>query len=329
MTVVMQSIGVLTSGGDAAGMNASIRAAARASVASGIRAFGIRDGFDGLLRGDVHRLHARSVTGIIQRGGTVLGTSRSAAFEKPEGRAQAAKRLREADIDGLVAIGGDGTVEACRLLWDEQRIPVIVVPATIDNDIPGTDFSVGFDTAVHTAVDAVDRIRDTADSNGMVFFVEVMGRNRGFVALYAGLSGGADAILVPEEHGDIDHLCQRLKNGHRTGKKSLLVIVAEGDEAGGAFSVAEQVRERLGERLRLEYRVTVLGHVQRGGIPSPADRVLGTVLGAAAIDGLQGGETHHLVGEVGGHVVYTPLDEVHHMHKDLPQELVHLLHTVG
>ena len=310
-------------------MNASIRAAARASVASGIRAFGIRDGFDGLIRGDVHRLHARSVTGIIQRGGTVLGTSRSAAFETPEGRARAAEQVHQAGMDGLVAIGGDGTVQASQLLWEEQHIPVIVVPATIDNDVPGTDFAVGFDTAVNAAVDAMDRIRDTADSSGMVFFVEVMGRERGFVALYAGLSGGADAILVPEEHGDIEHLCRRLRNSHRTGKKSLLVVVAEGDEAGGAFSVAEQVRARLGERLGLDYRVTVLGHVQRGGVPSPADRVLGTVLGAAAIEGLQQGKSHHLAGEVGGRVVYTPLDEAHRMHKELPQELVRLLHTVG
>lgn len=329
LTSAMQSIGVLTSGGDASGMNAAIRAAARAAVGSGIRVFGIRNGFDGLLRGDIHRLHGRSVTGIIQRGGTVLGTSRSASFETPEGRSQAAAQLRTSGIDGLIAIGGEGTIRACRALWEEQGFPVVVVPATIDNDVPGTDFAIGFDTAVHAAVDAMDRIRDTADSSGMVFFVEVMGRERGFVALYAGLSGGADAILIPEEHDDIDHLCRRLTSGHRSGKRSLLVVVAEGDEAGGAFSVAEQVKARLGERLRLDYRVTILGHVQRGGIPSPSDRVLGTVLGAAAVEGLQQDKTHHLVGEIGGDVVFTPLDEVDLMHKELPAELLRLLHTVG
>ena len=329
LTSVMQSIGVLTSGGDAPGMNAAIRAAARASVGSGIRVFGIRNGFDGLLRGDIHRLQGRSVTGIIQRGGTVLGTSRSASFETPEGRSRAAAQLRTSRIDGLIAIGGEGTIRACRALWEEQGFPAVVVPATIDNDVPGTDFAIGFDTAVHAAVDAMDRIRDTADSSGMVFFVEVMGRERGFVALYAGLSGGADAILIPEEHDDIDHLCRRLTSGHRSGKRSLLVVVAEGDEAGGAFSVAEQVKTQLGERLRLDYRVTILGHVQRGGIPSPSDRVLGTVLGAAAVEGLQQDKTHHLVGEIGADVVFTPLDEVVLMRKELPPELLRLLHTVG
>ena len=325
----MQTIGVLTSGGDAAGMNATIRAAARAAVASGVRAFGIRNGFDGLVRGDFHRLQRPSVTGIIQRGGTMLGTSRSAAFETPEGRSRAAAQLRTAGIDGLIAIGGDGTVRACRALWEEQGFPVVVIPATIDNDVPGTDFTIGFDTAVNSAVDAMDRIRDTAESSGMVFFIEVMGKERGFVALYAGLSGGADAILIPEEHDDIDHLCRRLTTGHRTGKKSLMVVVAEGDEAGGAFNVAEQVKAKLGERLRLDYRVTVLGHVQRGGMPSSSDRVLGTVLGAAAFEGLRDGKTNHLAGEMGGHVVFTPLDEVGRMRKELPQELLHLLHTVG
>jgi 6-phosphofructokinase 1 len=325
----MESIGILTSGGDAAGMNAAIRAVARASVASGVRVFGIRDGFEGLVRGDFHRLQGRSVTGIIQRGGTVLGTSRSSAFELPEGRSRAVTQLRAAGIEGLVAIGGDGTIRACNLLWQEHQFPVIVVPATIDNDVPGTDFSIGFDTAVNAAVDAMDRIRDTAESSGMVFFVEVMGRERGFVALYSGLSGGADAILIPEEHDDLDHLCKRLATMHRTGKKSLMVVVAEGDEAGGAFVVANRVKAQLGDRIKLEYRVTVLGHVQRGGVPSPSDRVLGTVLGAAAVEGLRDGKTHDLVGDVGGHVVFTSLEDIHQMHKDLPQELLHLLHTVG
>ncbi|MDA1095879.1 MAG: ATP-dependent 6-phosphofructokinase [Chloroflexi bacterium] len=325
----MQSVGVLTSGGDASGMNAAIRAVARTAVAGGLRTFSIRDGFEGLIRGDFHRLHARSVGNILQRGGTVIGTSRSQDFETQEGRARAAGQLRAAGIDALVAIGGDGTIAGCNLFYREQGVPVIAIPATIDNDVPGTDFSIGFDTAVNAAVEAMDRIRDTAEASGRVFFIEVMGRKRGFIALYAGLSGGADAILIPEELHDLDALCDRLVSGRKGGKKSLIVVVAEGDEAGGAFSVAEQVRERLGNRIPLNYRVTVLGHVQRGGVPTPADRVLGTVLGAGAVDGLGNGIDHHMVGEVNGRTVYTPLDQVLAMQKDLPQELLRLLHAVG
>ena len=325
----MHSIGVLTSGGDASGMNAAIRAAARAALGVGLRAFGVRNGFIGLMRGDFQRLQPRSVTNILQRGGTVLGTSRAGDFETPEGRKRAAEQLAAAGIDGLVVIGGEGTVRAAEVLHREHDTPVVVVPASIDNDIPGTDFSIGFDTAVNAAVEAMDRIRDTAESSGRVFFVEVMGRARGHIALYAGLSGGADAILIPEEHEDMDHLCRRLIASHRSGKRSLLVVVAEGEEPGSAFSIAEQVHERLGSRLDVDYRVTVLGHVQRGGVPTAADRILGTVLGAAAVEGLREGMDHHLVGEVAGTTVYTPLEKVSKMRKDLPEDLMHLLHTVG
>jgi 6-phosphofructokinase 1 len=310
-------------------MNAAIRAAARAALSMGLRPFGIRDGFSGLIRGDFQRLQHKSVTNIIQRGGTMLGTSRSAEFEALEGRKRAAQQMHAAGIEGLVAIGGEGTVRAAELFHREQGIACVVIPATIDNDVPGSDFSIGFDTAVNAAVEAMDRIRDTAESSGRVFFVEVMGRTRGHIALYAGLSGGADAILIPEEREDLDALCRRLATAHKAGKRSLIVVVAEGEEAGGAFTVAERVRARLGARLDLDYRVTILGHLQRGGTPTAADRVLGTVLGAAAVEGLSEGMDQHLVGEIGGKTVFTPLEQVCQMQKDLPGDLVHLLHTVG
>ncbi len=325
----MQTIGVLTSGGDAPGMNAAIRAVVRAAVGAGLRVYGVRNGFAGLLRGDLHRLHAASVTNILQRGGTLLGTSRSEEFLSSEARQRAADQLRAAGIEGLVLIGGEGTARGAAALHQEWLIPVIVVPATIDNDVPGTDFTIGFDPAVNTTLEAMDRIRDTAESIGRVFFVEVMGRQRGFIALYAGLSGGADAILIPEEPEDLDTVCRRIMAAHRAGKRSLLVVVAEGEEAGGAFGLAERVRARLGGRLDLTYRVTVLGHVQRGGDPSAADRVLGTVLGAAAVEGLRAGRDHHLVGALGGVTAFTPLDEALAMPKPLPAHLVRLLHTVA
>ncbi len=325
----MRQIGILTSGGDASGMNAAIRAVVRAAASVGIRSLGIRNGFDGLMRGDFQRLGPRSVAHILQRGGTILGTARAAAIETEEGRFRAAEQLAASGLDGLVVIGGEGTLRAGLKLHEEQDCKVVAIPATIDNDIPGADMCIGFDTAVNAAVEAMDRIRDTAESSGRVFFVEVMGRTRGLIALYAGLSGGADAIVIPEEHEDIDVLCRRLVTAHRGGKRSLLVVVAEGEEAGGAFSVADKVQQQLNGRLQVDYRVTVLGHLQRGGVPTAADRILGTVLGAAAVECLNGGLDHHMVSEAGNTPVFTPLEDVLATTKELPSDLMHLLHTVG
>ena len=325
----MRQIGILTSGGDAPGMNAAIRAVTRAAASVGIRSWGVRNGFEGLMRGDFQRLGPRSVAQILQRGGTILGTARAPAIETPEGRARAMEQMAATNLDGLVVIGGEGTLRASQTLYEEHGCKIVVIPATIDNDIPGADACIGFDTAVNAAVEAMDRIRDTAESSGRVFFVEVMGRRRGLIALYAGLSGGADAIVIPEEHEDIPRLCRRLISAHRGGKRSLLVVVAEGDEAGGAFSVADQVQQTLNGKLQVDYRVTVLGHLQRGGVPTAADRVLGTVLGAAAVDCLNDGLDHHMVSEVGNTPVFTPLSDVLTMTKDLPSDLRHLLHTVG
>ena len=325
----MRQIGILTSGGDASGMNAAIRAVVRAAASVGIRSWGIRNGFDGLMRGDFQRLGPRSVAHILQRGGTILGTARAPDIETEDGRARAAEQIAASELDGIVLIGGEGTLRAGLKLYEEHGCKIVAIPATIDNDIPGTDMCIGFDTAVNAAVEAMDRIRDTAESSGRVFFVEVMGRTRGLIALYAGLSGGADAIVIPEEHEDIANLCRRLISAHRGGKRSLLVVVAEGDEAGGAFSVADQVQQQLNGRLQIDYRVTVLGHLQRGGVPTASDRILGTVLGAAAVECLNSGLDHHLVSEAGNTPVYTPLDEVLAMTKELPADLMHLLHTVG
>ena len=325
----MRQIGILTSGGDASGMNAAIRAVVRAAAPVGIRCLGVRNGYDGLMRGDFQRLGPRSVAHVLQRGGTILGTARAAAIETEEGRARAAEQMAASDIEALVVIGGEGTLRAGRALHEEQGCKIIGIPATIDNDIPFAEMCIGFDTAVNAAVEAMDRIRDTAESSGRIFFVEVMGRTRGLIALYAGLSGGADAIMIPEEHEGVDVLCRRLISAHRGGKRSLLVVVAEGEEAGGAFSVAEQVQQKLEGRLHVDYRVTVLGHVQRGGVPTAADRILGTVLGAAAIDGLTEGLDNHMVSEVGNTPVFTPLQDVLSTQKELPADLMHLLHTVG
>ncbi len=325
----MRQIGILTSGGDASGMNAAIRAVVRAAASVGIRSWGVRNGFDGLMRGDFQRLGPRSVAQILQRGGTILGTARAPAIETVDGRARAASQMAASALDGLVVIGGEGTLRASLKLHEEHGCSIVAIPATIDNDIPGADMCIGFDTAVNAAVEAMDRIRDTAESSGRVFFVEVMGRTRGLIALYAGLSGGADAIVIPEEHEDISNLCRRLVSAHRGGKRSFLVVVAEGDQAGGAFSVADQVQKQLEGRLQVDYRVTVLGHVQRGGVPTAADRILGTVLGAAAIECLTDGLNHHLVSEVANSPVFTPLEEVLRMTKSLPSDLMHLLHTVG
>ena len=325
----MKTIAVLTSGGDSPGMNAAIRASVRASLAANLEVYGARNGFSGLVNNDFVSLKNYSVTNILQRGGTILGTSRSGSFETKKGRADAAENLINKNIEGLILIGGQGTAKAALEFYKENEIPSIVIPASIDNDVPGSDFSIGFDTAVNGAMDAIDRIRDTAESSGRIFFVEVMGRERGYIALFAGLSGGADAILIPEEKEDIEILCKRLVAGHEAGKRSFVVVVAEGEEAGGAFSVAERVRSQLGDRLDFDYRVTVLGHLQRGGTPSSKDRVLGTILGAAAVEGLQSGLGSHLVGEINNETVFTSLKDINNASRDLPKDLLHLLHTVG
>lgn len=319
----MQRIGVLTSGGDAPGMNAAIRAVVRMAIARGLAVSGIRDGYAGLIRGDFRDLDLRSVGGIIHRGGTFLGTSRAPEFERPEGRAAAAAALRRAGIDALVVIGGEGSFRGAHLLHQEHGVPVVGIPGTIDNDVGGTDHSIGFMTAVDTALEAIDRIRDTAESLNRVFFVEVMGRHCGELALAVGLAGGADEILIPELPVNIEALCHTLQVRRERGKQGSIVVVAEG--VGGAFEVARRVQECIG----VDSRVTVVGHVQRGGPPGAFDRVLASRLGAAAVEALLKGHVEALAGESCGRAVLRPLSAAWDHRRTIDKQTRQLMRTLG
>lgn len=317
----MRRIAVLTSGGDSPGMNAAVRAVVRAADAAGVQTYGIRNGYAGLIEGRVEALDARAVSGILHLGGTTLGTARSERFRTTQGRLEAAKHLALAEIEGLVVIGGDGSFRGADALAGECGIHVVGVPGTIDNDLWGTDFTLGFDTAVNTALDAIDRIRDTAMSHGRLFFVEVMGRHSGWIALYAGLAGGATDILVPERPTEIDDLRRRVHDAFALGKRFCIVVVAEGDDAGGAYAIAE----RVAEHLDVEYRVTTLGHVQRGGSPTMRDRILGAVLGDAAVRALLDGKDRIMVGTNDGEVVFTPFAETWERVDHTPTSLLELM----
>jgi 6-phosphofructokinase 1 len=316
----IKKIAVLSSGGDAPGTNACIRAIVRVASDRGIRVLGIPHGYQGLLERQTLPLTRRGVGNIIQRGGTILGTSRCPQFTTPEGRAKAAEILREAKVDGLIVLGGDGSFRGAAALAEEQAVRVIAVPATIDNDMPGTDYTLGFDTAVNVALEAIDRIRDTAEATDRVFFVEVMGHICGAIAMEVGLAGGADDVLVPEVPMDIDHLCEHLGRGFQHGRRSSIIVVAEGGEAGGAFAIAHQVWTRL----RRDYRVCVLGHIQRGGAPTARDRVAGSRFGSLAVDTLAEGTSGVMVGESGGKPSLTPLEQALDGRRPADQSLLEL-----
>lgn len=317
---MIKKIGVLTSGGDGPGMNACIRAVVRTAIYNDIDVIGIRRGYAGLIEGDMMPMDIKSVSNIIQHGGTVLKTARSEEFRTPEGRAKAAENLHKCEIGGLVVIGGDGTYRGASYLSKEWDVPVIGAPGTIDNDIYGTDYTIGYDTAINVALDAVDRIRDTAASHERIFFIEVMGRDAGCIALEVGVAGGAEIILVPEIPTNIDKMCHTLVDGRKRGKSSSIVIVAEGDEAGGAYAIAEKVKEQTG----LNYRVTILGHIQRGGSPTVRDRVLASKLGAAAVEALRDGISNAMAGEVNGKVNFTKLEAIWASRKKADMELYKL-----
>ncbi|MEX2619225.1 MAG: 6-phosphofructokinase [Egibacteraceae bacterium] len=317
----MRRIAVLTSGGDAPGMNAAIRAVVRGADAAGIEAYGVQNGYAGLIDGQLAPLDARAVSGILHQGGTTLGTARSAAFRTTEGRRQASKHLDMADIEGVVVIGGDGSFRGADVLSREGHVRVVGIPGTIDNDLSGTDFTLGFDTAVNTALESIDRIRDTAASHGRLFFVEVMGRRSGWLALYAGLAGGATEVLVPERPTDIARVREGVRTSFAIGKRFCLVVVAEGDEAGGAYGIAD----RVAEGLDVDYRVSTLGHVQRGGSPSMRDRVLGSVLGDAAVTAQAEGANRVMVGERHGQVIRSPLEQTWTSFDRTPQDLLALM----
>ena len=297
-------LGVLTSGGDAPGMNAAIRAVVRTCVYRNIEVDGIFQGYQGMIEGDFKKLNERSVARILGRGGTILKSSRSKEFMTPEGRQRAYENLKKHQIDGLITIGGNGTFTGAHVFFEEFGIPVMGVPGSIDNDLFGTDHCIGFDTATNTVVDAVDKIRDTATSHNRLFFVEVMGKNSGFIALKAGIATGAIAIVLPEDEMSIDDLIQTLRASEESGKSSSIVLVAEGSKSGGAYEIAKKVTEKYTE---YETRVSVLGHLQRGGAPSCYDRVMASRMGVAAVEGLLEGRKDVMIGIVNDRETYTPL----------------------
>lgn len=321
----MPRLALLTSGGDAPGMNACIRAVVRAAAFEGMEVVGIRRGFMGLVEGDAVPMSVRSVGNIIQQGGTSLWTSRYNDFLKPEFRRQAIDFLKNAEINYLVTIGGDGTFRGAAAMVEQGWEKVVGVPATIDNDVWGTDYTIGFDTAVNTALDAIDKIRDTAQAHERLFFVEVMGREAGFIALEAGIAGGATDILVPEMPQDINSLCQELQDGFKAGRRSSIVVVAEGEVPGGAYEIAKKVKDCSG----LESRVCVLGHIQRGGSPMARDRVLASKLGVASVDALVKGRYSVVIGEKKGEITYTPFKETFEKKKKLDPDLIRALRVLS
>jgi 6-phosphofructokinase 1 len=302
----MKRIGLFCSGGDAPGMNAAIRAVVRAAVFHHMEVVGIMRGYSGMIKGDFRPLNARSVSGIINRGGTILHTARCPEFMIYKGRKKAYEQLKKAGIEGLVAIGGDGTFRGAHRFTSEFDIPVIGVTGSIDNDCWGTDYTLGFDTAVNVALDAIDRIRDTAASHDRIFFVEVMGRKSGMIALWSGLAGGAESIFIPEARENMTACAREIVEGRKQGKTSAIVVVAEGEEAGGAFEIAKRFQKLTG----LDYRVTILGHIQRGGSPTAFDRILGTRSGVAAVEALRKGKKNQMVGIQNGKMVLVPFSRM-------------------
>jgi 6-phosphofructokinase 1 len=321
----VKKIGVLTSGGDAPGMNACVRAIVRYGISRGLEVTGIRGGYRGILSKDMVKLGNRSVANIIQRGGTILETARCDEMKTEEGIRRAHATLSGEGIEGLITIGGDGTFRGAVALAESGDVKIIGVPGTIDNDVYGSDYAIGFDTAINTALGAIDKIRDTAGSMQRPFFVEVMGKTSGFIALEVGIAGGAEEILIPESPTSIEQLSLDIGHSLKKGKKSLIVIVAEGDDAGGALSIAQQVWARL----RLEYRICVLGHVQRGGCPTARDRVLASKLGAAAVDALLEGKAGYMVGEFKGDITLTPLRDTWEKRRHLDSNSLRLVKALA
>ncbi|NQX85358.1 MAG: 6-phosphofructokinase [Flavobacteriaceae bacterium] len=320
MTKKIKKIGVMTSGGDAPGMNAAIRSVVRTCAFHDIECVGIYRGYEGMIEGDFTLLNARSVNNIINKGGTFLKSARSKEFMTKEGRQKACLQLKSVGIEALVLIGGDGTFTGGMIFNQEFDFPVIGIPGTIDNDILGTNFTLGYDTALNTIVEAIDKIRDTASSHKRLFFVEVMGRDVGHIALNAGVGAGAEEILVPEENLGLDRLLESLKKSKNSGKSSSIVVVAEGDKIGkNVFELKDYVEENLPD---YEVRVSVLGHMQRGGPPSCYDRVLASRMGVKAVESLLDGKTSYMVGIINNKIELYPIDKAVKGHSDIDTELL-------
>lgn len=306
MSKTVTKIGVLTSGGDSPGMNAAIRAVVRTGLYYNLEVFGIMRGYQGMIEDDIIPMHSRSVANIIQRGGTILKTARSKEFFEPEGRKKAYDNLKKHGIDGLVIIGGDGSFRGAQKFANEFDIPCIGLPGTIDKDIAGSDFTIGFDTAVNTAIEAIDKIRDTADAHDRLFIIEVMGRDAGYIALHSGIATGAEHILIPETKTDIEAVVDSLEEKERRKKLVNMIVVAEGDETGGANEVAAVIKRRLPH---MDTRVCILGHIQRGGSPTCLDRLIASRLGFAAVEALLEGKYNNMIGVVNNKLHMTPLDK--------------------
>lgn len=302
----MRTIGILTSGGDAPGMNACIRAIVRTGLYHGLTLIGIHHGFQGMIEGQFQQLASDDVGNILQRGGTILKSARSKDFLQKKGREKAYQQLTAHKVDAVIAIGGDGTFAGAKVFTEEYNIPFIGLPGTIDNDLVGTDYTIGFDTALNNVLDAVDKIKDTAASHDRLFFIEVMGKDAGFIALRSGVGVGATGILIPEVHTDLNDLVSKLRAAYLRKKSSSIIIVAEGERSGGAYEIAEQVKQELPQ---YDTRVSILGHQQRGGSPSALDRMLASQLGHEAVNALLAGKHSVMVGIVNKEVVYTPFEQ--------------------
>ncbi|GGK79902.1 6-phosphofructokinase [Rufibacter glacialis] len=322
----MKKIAVFTSGGDAPGMNACIRAVVRTAVYHKLEVYGIGRGYNGMIQGEIYRLFSHSVSNIIQKGGTILKSARCIEFQTPEGRKRAFEQISKFGIEGIVAIGGNGTFTGAKVFYEEYGIPIIGAPGTIDNDLYGTDYTIGYDTAVNTALDAIDKIRDTADSHERVFFVEVMGRDSGYIALPCAIGGGAEMVMIPETITSMSEVIETLQQGWRRSKTSFIIIVAEGEEEGGATEIAAKVKEALPQ---MDAKVTIIGHVQRGGRPTAADRLLSSQMGMAAVEGLIAGRANEMVGVINGEVVYTPFHDTITKKKPISESFLKLVEVLS
>ena len=322
----MKNIGVFTSGGDAPGMNACVRAVVRSGISLGLNVYGIRYGYNGIINGDMSLMKSYSVSNILQKGGTILKSARSEEFRTKEGRKKAYEQLKAKGIEGLIAIGGDGTFTGANIFYEEYGIPTVGAPGTIDNDLYGSDFTIGFDTAVNTALEAIDKIRDTANSHDRVFFIEVMGRHSGHIAIHSGIGGGAELVMVPETSTTIQDVIDTLNKGRDKEKTSAIVIVAEGDEQGNAHEIANRVMEKLP---KLDIRVSTLGHLQRGGSPTSLDRILASRLGMAAVEGLVDGKSNVMAGIIDDKVTYTSFKLAISKTKPISSELMRLVEVMN